>query len=654
MRPRKGFLRIVMLAFLATTLALPCFAEPLKKVSIELKWFHQFQFAGIYAAREKGFYKDEGLDVTIVERDTSSNPIQDVLNNKVDFGVSDSTIIREGLLGKKLIILAAIFQHSPLVLITLAKSNLVSPIELKSKKVMFQKNVDDAIVAGMFNEFGINKDDYIFVPHTFKDDALLTGKADAMSAYLSNQPYLYKQKGININIIKPENYGIDFYGDTLFTSKTFFDENKETALAFRRATIRGWEYALDHPEEVISWIKDIYGSKKTHDALTYEAEVIKRMIAAETIPIGEINNQRLEHIAKTYIASDDALKGLSPEKIDSINYQNQSQSDDDYKKIIAVVIIICVVFILTILFLILFNQRLKNKVNERTKKIKNANERLDQYLSIIDSAVMLLHCNKKRKITSVSKALEKTLKNGKESVIGKSITFLSPIFTLKSSEKKKIKQSIKGRTDCAGECVFLDNEDEKHSFEYKLLPTPKIDDDYTMIFIDITEKKHVEELSETDAVTQIANRHRLSKVLAELINKENAVENKVSIIMIDIDHFKRINDQFGHSEGDLVLKNISHLLRKHKDDSLTAGRWGGEEFLLICPNTDLEKATDLAEEIRQDVEKFEFKQNVNVTISLGVAEMKKNENTDEFIERADKALYEAKKSGRNQTKQSKG
>ena len=134
----------------------------LKKVSIELKSFHQFQFAGIYAAKEKGFYKDEGLDVNIIERDPTSSPIDDVLDGKVQFGISDSTIIKDKLKGRNIVILAAIFQHSPLVLLTLEKNKILSPLELKGKKVMFQKDADEEIIIGMFNSFGIQKDEFIF------------------------------------------------------------------------------------------------------------------------------------------------------------------------------------------------------------------------------------------------------------------------------------------------------------------------------------------------------------------------------------------------------------------------------------------------------------------------------------------------------------
>ena len=129
--------RLIWLALIVISVNFPMKVSALTKVKIELKWFHQFQFAGIYAAKEKGFYEAAGLDVDIIERDVKSTPLEDVLSNKVQFGISDSTLILNRLQGEKVIALAAIYQHSPLVLLSLAKNKILSPLELKNKKVMY-------------------------------------------------------------------------------------------------------------------------------------------------------------------------------------------------------------------------------------------------------------------------------------------------------------------------------------------------------------------------------------------------------------------------------------------------------------------------------------------------------------------------------------
>ena len=117
--------------------------------------------------------------------------------------------------------------------------------------------------------------------------------------------------------------------------------------------------------------------------------------------------------------------------------------------------------------------------------------------------------------------------------------------------------------------------------------------------------------------------------------------------MFDIDHFKRVNDRYGHSYGDLVLKDLCRLIRGliRQGDMLI--RWGGEEFIILLPATEIDEAAQLAERIRQDVETERFPEVGSITISLGVAQLRKGDNIDSLLKRVDNALYHAKQSGRN-------
>jgi ABC-type nitrate/sulfonate/bicarbonate transport system substrate-binding protein len=209
---------------------------------LRLKWFHQFQFAGYYAALEKGYYSQEGLKVVIKQRDIGKNPLDEVVTGEVDFGISDSSLILKRLNGSPVVALAVIMQSSPLVLMSLDEKQVTTPFDLIGKRIMYQENVDDAIIMGVLNEFNIERKDFTFVPHNFDDQALINDHADVMSAYITNQPYTYRTKGLAINIINPANYGVDFYGDNLFTSERMLNENAEQVLAFRRASIKGCEF----------------------------------------------------------------------------------------------------------------------------------------------------------------------------------------------------------------------------------------------------------------------------------------------------------------------------------------------------------------------------------------------------------------------------
>lgn len=271
-----------------------------KQVKLFLKWRHQFQFAGYYAAMEKGFFAEEGLDVEIIERDPTWAPKDKVGNEVGHYGVSDTSIIIDYLKGDPYLIVATIFQHSPLVIATRAEDKIYSPLELKGKKFMHQKDIDDAVFKVMFNNVGLKDDDVIDIPHSFSNDDLINGKVDAISIYSTNQPYYFKEKKQEIHIINPINYGVDLYGDLLFTNFAEAERYPERVEAMKRAIVRGWYYALENQEEIVKLIKDKYKSKSALGKLLYEARKTQEFIREDLIPIGTTNIARLERIARIY------------------------------------------------------------------------------------------------------------------------------------------------------------------------------------------------------------------------------------------------------------------------------------------------------------------------------------------------------------------
>jgi len=161
------------------------------------------------------------------------------------------------------------------------------------------------------------------------------------------------------------------------------------------------------------------------------------------------------------------------------------------------------------------------------------------------------------------------------------------------------------------------------------------------------ENKQLEMLSTYDFLTNLYNKRTIIKFLEKEI--EFSKKNKVtfSILMLDIDHFKKINDTYGHLMGDKVLKKLANILKQNVREKDLVGRYGGEEFLIVLPNTSKSRAKDIAERIRKSVEKTLFPENIRITISIGVTEYLFKDNISTLIERADQALYKAKKEGRN-------
>jgi len=155
-------------------------------------------------------------------------------------------------------------------------------------------------------------------------------------------------------------------------------------------------------------------------------------------------------------------------------------------------------------------------------------------------------------------------------------------------------------------------------------------------------------LSETDPLTNVMNRRKFEDLLESLLVRAERTSLPLTIMVLDIDDFKRINDAYGHQTGDLVLVKFAHLIAGsiRKNDYLV--RYGGEEFVIISVDSSLDGVAHLAEKVRQDIEKHQFSKAGNVTVSIGIAELTSDDDSRSLFKRADKMLYKAKKNGKNQ------
>ena len=165
---------------------------------------------------------------------------------------------------------------------------------------------------------------------------------------------------------------------------------------------------------------------------------------------------------------------------------------------------------------------------------------------------------------------------------------------------------------------------------------------------DIEEKnKLLEKLSITDELTKIYNRRKLDELLQSELNRCERFSHTFSVAILDIDHFKKINDTYGHQMGDKVLIEIADTLKTHMRKTDYVGRFGGEEFVIICPESDKNGIYKLMENIRKDIQNHDFKGVGQVTASFGISILKEKDNIESLLKRADIALYQAKAAGRN-------
>ncbi len=296
-------------------------------VTLQLKWLHQFQFAGYYAAKEKGFYAEEGLDVQIRKRTLDKIVVDEVSSGRAEYGVGDSGILADYANGGAIKALAAIYQHNPLVFLSKQSSGVISPYEMPGKKIMYDKQGrDNAPLLAMLLNAHVTEDKYTLVKPTMDYMSLVRDEADVMYAYISDQPYYFEKLGVKINIINPQNYGIDFYGDILFTSEQEIINHPGRADRFRRASLKGWRYAMKHPDEIIKLIINQYNPGADMEALRYEAEAMRKLILSETVPLGSITPQRLRSVADSY-AQLKISRELKDSEIARFIYQGIDQFD---------------------------------------------------------------------------------------------------------------------------------------------------------------------------------------------------------------------------------------------------------------------------------------------------------------------------------------
>lgn len=299
----KLFCLLNLVIFLPAFHASELEAQTTEKVSVQFHWQEQFEFSGFYIAREKGFYTDAGLDVSFLPFIIgSTNVVDNVLSGKAQYGVNYTSIIQDYHEQKPVVALAALLQDSPLVLMTLDNPDISRPSDLKNKEIMLGGDALNAapIMALLFSD-GLIRSEIKKLEHSHNIDDLINGNTAAMSAFISNEPYQMKQKGVAYKIFDPRENGLSFYENLLFTSRDEITNNPERALKFLRATLRGYQYAYNHVMESAQIIHDKYNEQgKSLDSLIYEGNELRKRAYREGVKLGDINLAKLARIEDAY------------------------------------------------------------------------------------------------------------------------------------------------------------------------------------------------------------------------------------------------------------------------------------------------------------------------------------------------------------------
>ena len=271
----------------------------LEKISLALEWKFQFQFAGYIAAKEKGYYKDAGFDVKLLEFD-KKDTVDMLLDGEVTFATAKSRVILDKMKGKDVVLISSFFKKSALVFVT--QKEIRSPQEFINTKIMSTAvELESSNLGILLNKFHIATNDYEHIPQTFNVDKFVNKEVDVMSAFISNELYHLDKMDYKYNIIDPVNYGIYTYNENLITSSKYAEKYPTRVRAFREATIKGWKYALENKREIINIIYEKYSDKKSKKALLYEAYKTEQVIMPHIFDIGSIDEVMIQNIANTYV-----------------------------------------------------------------------------------------------------------------------------------------------------------------------------------------------------------------------------------------------------------------------------------------------------------------------------------------------------------------
>ena len=614
-----------------------------QKITLQLNWLHQFQFAGYYMAKEKGFYKNVGLDVDIKEYTFKTNLLEEIDSKRANFAIGRSSLLIDKINGKDIIALGAVFQESPLVLLVKEDSNINSVNDLKNKRIMLTSDTRfSASILAMLSANGLKEGDYITQTHSFDLNDLISGKTDAMASYLSNEPIILKDKNIKYKIFNPKDFGFQFYSDILFTSANYIKNNPKVTKDFYDASIKGWEYAFDNLAETAEIIHTKYNSQnKSLIHLIKEGEILKKLAYVNDEGIGHINEMKLSNIINVF-----KLFGLVSKDIDIGNF---IYDENPYKTLNLQISKQDRMLIIIILFFIFFTFCLIIFFFKKTSQIKRL---LHTVINSTDD--LIFYKDNKLKYIGCNKSFEKLIGKTESEIIGKDDF---EIFDKKFAAifRKYDLKVLKAKSILSNE-EWLNIGNEEKLFQTKRIPFSYnkykkygilgISRDITNLY-KIQEK--LREQAYHDELTGIFNRKSYNEKIEEKFDLYKRYNAGFCVAMYDIDNFKNINDTYGHDIGDKVLKEMSKVIKENIRKTDLLFRIGGEEFVIIFPKTKIAEGFLVAEKIREIISNLIIIPKEKITISIGITQTKKEDTIQSIYERIDKLMYESKINGKNQT-----
>ena len=748
------FIKKLLITYLLLLLSLHA-SESNQKVTLYLDWLNQFQFAGYYMAKENGYYNDLDLDVNIIEysKDANNDITQKVIKDEAVYGIGKSSLIIDKFAGNDIILLSSIFQNSPMALISLSSSNIKTPKDLINKKIMITNDAKESVsIKSLLMSEGVNFQDLNtqnFSSNEIND--LINGNIDAITCYLSNEPFILKQKNIDFNIIHPNNYNFDFYEGILFTSQKELKNNPIRAQNFNQASIKGWEYAFNNIEKTAKIIYEKYNTQnKSLESLIFEGEVLKKLSKIDENLLGNINPRTIDEIKRIYSLLNLKSTHISFEtesiilnkthtllNENDLNYLNANQftlltqadhipfSFKNLNELIGIEIDFWKLIsdklskpfnieeVLKDNILNIFSNSIKVKFVYSFKKESSDKNVLSNpiakvplalatkngvhYISDLNSVEHIkigvlkdleIFESLKRDYPNVNFIEINTIDDGiyrlKNNLL---FGLIDNLYTLSHQieqfqiDELKINTTLKYKINIylevkkqneqfikiVNKIIDSLSEKEKSSIfnNYQLILYHKNIDIYyilkfvipliillsVFIFLNYRLRNEIKKREETeiklsnlannDSLTGIYNRRKIEELCEAELKRSERYSNELSVIFFDVNDFKIINDKLGHHKGDEVLIKIASVISQNIRTTDYFGRWGGDEFLIVLPQTNLYKTEHLVKILENILTtiNFDLKMDRKISCSFGLSQYEKNDTLDSFLKRADESMY---------------
>jgi diguanylate cyclase (GGDEF)-like protein/PAS domain S-box-containing protein len=654
-------------------LALPALAQaglpiqPVERTSVQLNWKHQFEFAAFYAAKEQGYYRQAGLDVTIREGGPGIDTIREVASGHADFGVGTSALVVDRYRGLPVVALAALMQHSPIALLALRNNGINSVHDLAGRPVAVDAHNRDEVEAYLLAS-GIPKDRIDLVDQIdWTLESVDKGLVAAKVIYISNEPYTIRGREHDYLLLTPRSAGIDLFGNILFSNAAMLRDRPQVVKAFREATLKGLVFALNHPKQMTDLILDRYNSQnKTRDHLLFEADQIRELTRPDIVEPGYMSPGRWQHVVDVF-----ASQHKIPNNFDLTGFIYDATPQKTPAWLIWSLIGLGLLLTAAVVVLIKvrnLNRKLQNEIADRALAEQAMHESEAKYRELVDTAnAIILRMGLDGAITYFNEYAEHFFGYTATEIIGKkALGTIVP--THESDTDRDLSEMISAILARPEDYEHNENENMTRDGRrvYVRWANKVILDEHgqpvgiSSIGQDISDSKKAEEtirnLAYFDALTGLPNRRLLLDRLHQALALSRRNQHHGALLFIDLDNFKLLNDTQGHDMGDRLLIEVAHRLQTCVREGDSVARLGGDEFVVMLEDLDQipEDAANLAELVAEKI-LAELHRPYRLggfdhhsTASIGVALFRdKGVGVDELLKRADLAMYQAKASGRD-------